>query len=49
MHAQDDLNLGILHMFQGAGLGAQLDVCPTGDQEVAGLTPTGLATFCPGD
>ena len=24
---------------------AQLYICPTGDQEVAGLTPAGLATF----
>ena len=39
MHAQDDLNLGILHMFKGAGLGAQLDACPTGDQEVAEFDP----------
>ena len=28
---------------------AQLDACPTGDQEVAGSTPTGLATFFHGD
>ena len=28
---------------------AQLDACPTGVQEVAGLTPTGLATFFHGD
>ena len=28
---------------------AQLDVHPTGDQEVAGLTPAQSATFFPGD
>ena len=28
---------------------AQLDVCPTGDQEVAGLTHAGTATFFRGD
>ena len=28
---------------------AQLNVHPTGDQEVAGSTPAGLATFVPGD
>ena len=28
---------------------AQLDACPTGDQEVEGSTPTGLATFFCGD
>ena len=28
---------------------AQLDAHPTGDQEVAGLTPTRLATFFHGD
>ena len=28
---------------------AQLDARPTGDQEVAGLTPARLATFFPGD
>ena len=28
---------------------AQFDVRPTGDQEVAGLTPFGLATFFCGD
>ena len=28
---------------------AQLDVCPTGDQEDAGLTPTGSVTFFSGD
>ena len=28
---------------------AQLDARQTGDQEVAGLTPTGLATFFRGD
>ena len=28
---------------------AQLDMCPTGDQEVAGLTPAGSATFFCGD
>ena len=30
---------------QFAGLVAQLDAPPTGDQEVVGLTPTRLATF----
>ena len=28
---------------------AQLDGCPTGDQEVVGLTPARLGTFCRGD
>ena len=28
---------------------AQLVVCPTDDQEVAGSTPGGSATFFPGD
>ena len=28
---------------------AQLDACPTDDQEVAGLIPLGLATFFHGD
>ena len=28
---------------------AQLDVCPTGDQEVAGWTPARSATFFHGD
>ena len=28
---------------------AQLDVCPTDDQEVAGLIPAWLATFFRGD
>ena len=28
---------------------AQLDVSPTGDQEVSGLTPTGLVTFLHGN
>ena len=28
---------------------AQLDMCPTGDQEVAGSTSAGLATFFHGD
>ena len=28
---------------------AQLDMCPTGDQEVAGSTPTSSATFFCGD
>ena len=28
---------------------AQLDARPTGDQEVAGLTPAGSATFFRGD
>ena len=28
---------------------AQLDAHPTGDQEVAGLIPIWLATFCHGD
>ena len=28
---------------------AQLDACPTDDQEVAGLTPAGSATFFRGD
>ena len=28
---------------------AQLDACLTGDQEVAGFTPAGSATFFPGD
>ena len=28
---------------------AQLDACLTGDQEVAGSTPAGLATFFLGD
>ena len=28
---------------------AQLDALPTGDQEVAGLTPAGSATFIHGD
>ena len=28
---------------------AQLDACPTGDQEVAGSTPVGSATFFHGD
>ena len=28
---------------------AQLAACPTGDQEVVGLTPTWLATFFRGD
>ena len=28
---------------------AQLDACPTGDQEVVGSTPAGLATFFHGD
>ena len=28
---------------------AQLDVHPTGDQEVAGLNPAGLATFFHGE
>ena len=32
-----------------AGLGGQLDARPTGDQEVAGSTPTGSATFFRGD
>ena len=27
----------------------QLDARPTGDWEVTGLTPVGLATFIPGD
>ena len=31
------------------GVVAQLHVCPTGDLEVAGLTPAGLATFFRGD
>ena len=28
---------------------AQLDACLTGDQEIVGSTPTGSATFFPGD
>ena len=28
---------------------AQLDACPSGDQEVAGSIPVGLATFFQGD
>ena len=28
---------------------AQLDACPTGDQEVAGLIPAGSVTFFHGD
>ena len=28
---------------------AQLDACPTGDQEVVGSIPTGWATFLRGD
>ena len=52
MHAQDEpnLNLFYLHMFKDKqALMAQLDACPTGDQEVAGLIPAGSATFFHGD
>ena len=35
--------------IQKPALMAHLDACPTGDQEVAGLTLARLATFCHGD
>ena len=38
---------GLYHLLPASV--AQLDARPTGDQEVAGSTPTGLATFLRGD
>ena len=35
-------------MYLSASM-AQLDACPTGDQDVGRSTPTGLATFFHGD
>ena len=37
--------LPVIHLFEDT----KLDEHPTGDQEVAGLTPTGSATFFHGD
>ena len=42
----------IIHFYtyaEGPALVAQLDVCPTSDQEVAGTTPAVSATFFQGD
>ena len=36
-------------LLYGPASVAQLDVRPTGDQEVAGSNPAGSATFFPGD
>ena len=37
------------YLYLAPASAAQLDAHPTGDQEVAGLTPAGSATFCRGD
>ena len=44
----DDEDVSIYYLTKSAPV-AQLDLHPTGDQEVAGSTPTRLATFFCGD